>query len=182
MASSWFFSVPMALDYSHGTVHARQRFNYLPRTRAIRSKYACAGLLRTYHVYKANKMFIKQMFINIKIDMPIQQVGLNLYFYHRNRIHSLSSLTQVYYLDRKFFLPTLTYRNSFNGYQIGYKWACRPQTCVDLSVCLRLRQFSQISFIQYMGPCVFSLPNSPAMIVRMCTLSYYHHQTGSMNH
>ena len=50
------------------------------------------------------------------------------------------------------------------------------------SVCLRLRQFSQLSFIQYMGLCVFSLPNSPVMIVRMCTLSYHHHQTGSMNH
>ena len=45
------------------------------------------------------------------------------------------------------------------------------------SVCLRLRQFSQLSFIQYMGLCVFSLPNSPVMIVRMCTLSNYHHQT-----
>ena len=50
------------------------------------------------------------------------------------------------------------------------------------SVCLRLRQFSQLSFVQDMGLCVFSLPNSPVMIVRMCTLSYYHHQTGSMNH
>ena len=50
------------------------------------------------------------------------------------------------------------------------------------SVCLRLRQFSQLSYIQYMGLCIFSLPNSPVMIVRMCTLSYYHHQTGSMNH
>ena len=43
------------------------------------------------------------------------------------------------------------------------------------SVCLRLRQFSQLSFVRYMGLCVFSLPNSPMMIVRMCTLSYYHH-------
>ena len=50
------------------------------------------------------------------------------------------------------------------------------------SVCLRFRQFSQLSFIQYMGLCVFSLPNSPVIIVRMRTLSYYHHQTGSMNH
>ena len=50
------------------------------------------------------------------------------------------------------------------------------------SVCLRLKLFSQLSFIQYMGLCVFSLHNSPAMIVRMCTLSYYHHQIGSMNH
>ena len=37
------------------------------------------------------------------------------------------------------------------------------------NVCLRLRQFSQLSFIQYMGLCVFSLPNSPVLIVRMCT-------------
>ena len=50
------------------------------------------------------------------------------------------------------------------------------------SVCLRLRLFSQLSFIQYMGLCVFSLPNSPVMIVRMYTLSYYHRQIGGMNH
>ena len=50
------------------------------------------------------------------------------------------------------------------------------------SVCRRLRQFSQLSFIQYMGLCVFSLLNSYVMIARMCTLSYYHHQIGSMNH
>ena len=50
------------------------------------------------------------------------------------------------------------------------------------SVCLRLRQFSQLSCIRYMVLCVFSLPNSPVMIARMCTLSYYPHQIGSMNH
>ena len=49
-------------------------------------------------------------------------------------------------------------------------------------IVLRLRQFSQVSFIQYMGLCVFSLPISPVMIVRMCSLSYYQHQIGSMNH
>ena len=49
------------------------------------------------------------------------------------------------------------------------------------SVCLRLRLFSQLSLFQYMALCVFSSPNSPVMIVRMCTLSYYHHQIGSMN-
>ena len=48
------------------------------------------------------------------------------------------------------------------------------------SVCLRLRQSSQLSFVQYMVLCVFSLP--PVMIVRMCTLFYYHHQIRSMNH
>ena len=40
-----------------------------------------------------------------------------------------------------------------------------------LSVCLRLRQFSQLLFIQYMGLCVFSLPNSPVMVVRILSSS-----------
>ena len=50
------------------------------------------------------------------------------------------------------------------------------------SVCLRFRQFSQSSFVQYLGLRVFSLPNSPVMIMGMCTLSYYHHQIGSMKY
>ena len=50
------------------------------------------------------------------------------------------------------------------------------------SVWLRLRKFSQLSFIQFIGLCFFSLPNSPVMIVIMCNLSNYYHQTGSMNH
>ena len=49
------------------------------------------------------------------------------------------------------------------------------------SVCLRLRQFSQLSFVQYMGLCVFSLPNSTVMTMRMCTLFYYHHEIRSMD-
>ena len=41
--------------------------------------------------------------------------------------------------------------------------------CMLPSVCLRLRQFSKLSFNQYIGLRVFSLPNSPVLIVRMCT-------------
>ena len=51
-----------------------------------------------------------------------------------------------------------------------------------LCVCLRLSLFSQLSFIQYVRLCVFSLLNFPVMIARMCTLSFHHHQIGSMNH
>ena len=66
------------------------------------------------------------------------------------------------------------------------------------SVCLRLSHFSQLSFMQYMGLCVFSLPMSLVMIVSTSILSYlilsylilsyhhhhhhYHHQIGSMAH
>ena len=47
-------------------------------------------------------------------------------------------------------------------------------------MCLRLSQFSQLPFIQDMGPCIFSLPNHPGMVVRVCTLyHHYHHQIGN---
>ena len=36
------------------------------------------------------------------------------------------------------------------------------------SVLLRLSQFSQLSFMQYMGLCVLGLPNFPMKIVRIC--------------
>ena len=38
------------------------------------------------------------------------------------------------------------------------------------NVCLRLSQFSQLSFMQYMGLCVFSLPISLMMILRIHVL------------
>ena len=47
-------------------------------------------------------------------------------------------------------------------------------------VCESLSIFSQLSIIQYMGLCVFSLPISLVMIERIYTLSYYYHQIGSM--
>ena len=50
------------------------------------------------------------------------------------------------------------------------------------SVWVRLSILSQLSIIQYMGLCVFSLPISLVMVKRIYTLSYYHHQIGSMNY
>ena len=47
---------------------------------------------------------------------------------------------------------------------------------------LRLRMFSYLSIIQYMGLCVFGLPISVVMIERKYILSYYHHQIASMNY
>ena len=76
----------------------------------------------------------------------------------------------------------------FAYYTISLSSLCRHWTTKMLvrymlpRVCIRLRQFSQLSFIRCMGRCVFSLPNSSVVTVRMCSLSYYHHQIGSMNH
>ena len=50
------------------------------------------------------------------------------------------------------------------------------------SVWVRLSIFSQLSIIQYMGLCVFSIPISLVMIERIYTLSYYHNQIGCMNY
>ena len=57
-----------------------------------------------------------------------------------------------------------------------------PVKYILSSVWVRLSIFSQLSIIQYMGLCVFSLPISLVMIERIYTLSYYHHQIGSMNY
>ena len=56
-----------------------------------------------------------------------------------------------------------------------------PVRYILSSVWVRLSLFSQLSIMQYMGLCVFSLPISLVMIERIYTLSYYHHQIGSMN-
>ena len=57
-----------------------------------------------------------------------------------------------------------------------------PVRYILSSVWVRLSIFSPLFIIQYMGLCVFSLPISLVMIERIYTLSYYHHQTGSMNY
>ena len=56
-----------------------------------------------------------------------------------------------------------------------------PVGCVLPKVWVRLTILSQLSIIQYMGLCVFSLPISLLMIEVIYTLSYYHHQIGNMN-
>ena len=57
-----------------------------------------------------------------------------------------------------------------------------PVRYILSSVWVRLSIFSPLSIIQYMGLCVFSLPVSLVMIEMIYTLSYYHHQIGSMNY
>ena len=57
-----------------------------------------------------------------------------------------------------------------------------PVRYISSSVWVRLSMFAQLSILQYMGMCVFSLPISLVMIEIIYTLSYYHHQIGSMNY
>ena len=57
-----------------------------------------------------------------------------------------------------------------------------PVRYILWTVWVRLNIFSQLSIIQYMGLYVFSLPVFLVMIEIIWTLSYYHHQIGSMNY
>ena len=57
-----------------------------------------------------------------------------------------------------------------------------PVRYILSNVWVRLSILPQLSIILYMGLCVFSLPISLVMIERIYTLSYYHHQLGSMNY
>ena len=51
---------------------------------------------------------------------------------------------------------------------------------MQFSLCLRLSQFSQLYFIQYMGLCVLRLPNYFLMTVQFCTLSYHHYHKSAV--
>ena len=57
-----------------------------------------------------------------------------------------------------------------------------PVRYILSSVWVRLNIFSQLSIIQNMGLCVFSLPIPLVMIEIIYTLSYYNHQIGNMNY
>ena len=57
-----------------------------------------------------------------------------------------------------------------------------PVRYILSSVWVRLSILSQLSIIQYIWGCVLSLPISLMMFEIMYTLSYYHHQIGSMNY
>ena len=50
------------------------------------------------------------------------------------------------------------------------------------SVCLRLSQFSQLSFAKTTEFCDLRSPYSLVIIVKICTLSYHHKKIGNMNH
>ena len=57
-----------------------------------------------------------------------------------------------------------------------------PVRYISSSVWVRWSIFCQLSIIQYMGLSVFNLPISLLVIERIYSLSYYHHQIGSMNY
>ena len=111
--------------------------------------------------------------------IDVQSIDVQSMVFANDRIHYGLQVVFVWLQITPFIIPSLSslwrliWRHWTNTMLVMYMLP---------SVCLRLRLFSQLSFIQYMGLCVISSPNSPVMIVRMCALSYYRHQIRSMNH
>ena len=94
----------------------------------------------------------------VVLDMALNE-AYNLYY------HKITPLT----CNIKIYLKTLKLQNACHIYFVE---------CVS-----KIKHiFSQLSIIQYIVLCVFSLPISLVMIERIYTLSYYHHQIRSMNY
>ena len=100
------------------------------------------------------------------------------------------SVTYCIYIPGK---PVLADRDRlFVHYTISLSSLCKliwrhwtykmPVRYILSSVWVRLSIFSQLSIVHYMGLCVFSLPISLMMTEKIYTLSYNHHQIGSMNY
>ena len=91
---------------------------------------------------------------------------ITVQFYH------VCKLSDTVWPDGRFRLIAclITPISSFCRY-IWMNWNFNiPVKFILSNVCLRLSQLTQLSFIQIMGLCVFSLPFSLMMIVRMCVL------------
>ena len=97
--------------------------------------------------------------------------------------HILSLIVYTFRENREFvFITIVQFMMCANNRKL-YHWTYKMPVRYNLSsVWVRLSIFSQLSIMQYMGLCVFSLPISFVKIERIYTLSYYHHQIGSMNY
>ena len=138
----------------------------------------------------------------VRLNIAIKRIPLFFYVVVRLRCllhHILSLIAYTFRENREFvFITIVQFMISSNIFPlfvhntislsslcklIWRHWTYKmPVRYILSSVWVRLSIFSQLSIIQYMGLCVFSLPISLVMIEMIYTLSYYHHQIGSMNY
>ena len=102
-------------------------------------------------------------------------------------LHHILSLFAYTFREKRYFVFIIIVQFMMNansqirfGSQIVF--VKMPVRYILLSVWVILSIFSQLSIIQYMGLCVFSLPISLVMIGRIYTLSYHHYKIRSMNY
>ena len=111
-------------------------------------------------------------------------LSLNAYIFRENRDFVFSTIVQFMMssnIIRLFVHNTISLSSLCK--LIWRHWTYKmPVRYILSSVWVRFSIFSQLSILQYIGLCVFSLPISLVMIEIIYTLSYYHHQIGSMNY
>ena len=102
-------------------------------------------------------------------------------------LHHILSLFAYTFWENRYFVFIIIVQFMMNansqirfGSQIVF--VKMPVRYILSSVWVILSIFSQLSIIQYMGLCVFSLPISFVMIGRIYTLSYHHYKIRSMNY
>ena len=107
-------------------------------------------------------------------------------FYHYFAVYDDCKYSDTFWLvDRTRLFVQYTISLSSLCKLIWRHWTYKmPVRYISSSVWVRLSIFSLLSIIEYVELYVFSLPISVVMIERIYiyTLSYYHHQIGSMNY
>ena len=130
-------------------------------------------------------MFVTSYSVTYCIYIP-GKPGFCFHYYMYCAVYDECKYSDMFWLaDRVHLFVDYTISLSSLCKHIRGHWTYKmPVRYILSSVWVRLSIFSQLSIIQYMGLCVFSLPISLVMIERIhvYTLSYYHHQIGSMNY
>ena len=127
------------------------------------------------------EMFVTSNSVTYCIYIPGKP---GLCFHYHCAVYDECNYSDTFWLaDRVYLFVHYTISLSSLCKLIWGNWTYKmPVRYILSSVWVRLSIFSHLSIMQYMGLCVFSLPISLVMIERIYTLSYYHHQIGSMNY
>ena len=135
------------------------------------------------------EMFVTAYSVTYCMYIPAKQ-GFCFHFYCT--VYDECKLSDAFWLadpNRLFVHYTISLSSLYK--LIWRHWIYKmPVRIILSSVWVRLSVFPQLSIIQYMGLCVFSVPITLTMIERLSiyiyiyiyTLSYYHNQIGSMTY
>ena len=122
----------------------------------------CDPLFYIYIWYSRNYMMVVYggcIIICCRFHIYPMKSGFSVFYY--------CAYNKVYY-DPMFAFASFTPPHYHHNADLAASIVCQVHSLS--SVCLRLSHFSQVSFMQYMGLCVFSLPPSRMVIVRIHVL------------
>ena len=135
----------------------------------------------SYHICRGclPEMFVTSYSVTYCIHIP-GRPGF-CFHYYRAVYDECKYLDTFWLADRVLLFVHYTISSSSLCKLIWRHWTYKmPVKYILSSVWVRLSIFSQLSILQYMGLCVFTLPIPLVMSERIYNLSYHHHQIGSM--